>query len=83
MKLLKFEAEWCGPCSAMDRELDKCNSEFTLVRVNIEKDTGVTRLYNVRAVPTLILLDDNDIELARLAGRQNAASIDRFVNDAA
>lgn len=83
VKLLKFEAEWCGPCKALDRELDKCRAEFELVRVNIEEDTGATRLHRVRSVPTLILLDEEDQEIGRLAGKQTAAAIDRWVNDAA
>jgi len=83
MKLLKFEAEWCGPCRALDRELDKCRNPAELVRVNIEEDVGVTRMHNVRAVPTLVLLDDEDQEVGRLVGRQTAAAIDKFVNDAA
>lgn len=83
MKLLKFGADWCRPCQALDAELDKCKAQFDLVRVNVEVDTGAARLHQVRSVPVLILLDDQDREVGRLAGRQTAAAIDRFINDAA
>lgn len=83
MKLLKFEAEWCGPCKAVDRELEKCRHGAELVRINIEEDTSATQLHRVRSVPTMILLNDQDEEIGRLAGRQTAAAIDKFVNDAA
>ena len=82
MKLLKFEAEWCGPCRALDKELDKLREEVELVRVNIEEDHGVARLHNIRAVPTLVLLKD-DVEIGRLSGRNTAAKIDEFIRDAA
>ncbi|MCG7628974.1 thioredoxin family protein [Epibacterium sp. MM17-32] len=82
MKLLKFEAEWCGPCKALDKELDKLREEVELVRINIEEDHGVARLHNIRAVPTMVLLKD-DVEIGRLSGRHTAAQIDRFIRDAA
>lgn len=82
MKLLKFETEWCGPCKALDKELDKLREEVELVRVNIEEDHGVARLHNIRAVPTLVLLKD-DVEVGRLSGRNTAAQIDEFIRGAA
>lgn len=81
IKVLKFEADWCGPCAAMDKELDKCRTDFELVRVNIETDTGATRLHRIRSVPTLIILKD-DVEIGRLNGRQTAAKLDKFIREA-
>jgi thioredoxin len=81
MKLLKFSADWCGPCKALDRELDKL-PDLDVIRVDVDKDTGATRLHQIRSVPVLILLDENDKEIGRLAGRQTAAAIERFVNEA-
>jgi len=80
VKIIKFEASWCGPCFDMDRTLDKCRSDFELVRVDIEEEPGITQLHRVRSVPTLVVLDDDEREVARLAGRQRASAIDKVVN---
>lgn len=75
MKILKFSADWCSPCKALDAELEKCQEEFELVRCDIDEDIGAVRLHAVRSIPTLIFLKDN-LEVARLTGKQTARSID-------
>lgn len=77
MRLLKFEAPWCGPCQFVERELSKLSLEIEIVRVDV--DTGSAKLYNVRSIPTLILVDDTGKELKRLHGKVNAAEIKKML----
>lgn len=81
IKVLKFEAEWCAPCKALDRELENCKSEMKLVRVDADQDQGAVSIHHVNSVPTLIFLGRADQELGRLVGRQTARSIDRMIAD--
>jgi thioredoxin-related protein len=82
--LLDFTAEWCGPCHVLDAEVfgdaqlaNQINSRFVAVRVlDRQREEGhnapaVARLqqqYGVRGFPTVLFLDGNGNELARMEG---------------
>jgi thioredoxin 1 len=66
MKLLKFYADWCGPCKQQSKLLNDFPIEVQ--SINIEEEEELTEKYNVKNLPTLILLDDNNNELTRFYG---------------
>lgn len=57
--LLDFYAQWCTPCKCLNPILEQLDSEYkdTLViaKVDIDKNEELTKQYNLRGVPTLIL----------------------------
>lgn len=72
MKLvaLKFGAEWCGPCKTLEPNLKKMQEEFPsieFVPIDCDEDTISVKQFNVKTVPTVILLKDN-IEINRIIG---------------
>ncbi len=61
--LVKFSAPWCGPCKAMEpqlRQLEASPDTPPLVRVDVEAAPGLAARYGVRAMPTLMLLQDGE-----------------------
>ena len=61
-KVIKFYADWCGPCKLYAPIFDKVSQELKdeaeFVNVNIEKDTtGLAAEYKVGSIPTTILID--------------------------
>lgn len=69
VKVYDFWAEWCGPCRMMAPVVEELEKNVPVVRVNIETDeTGLQQKFNVRSIPTLVLVDDNDRELRRTVG---------------
>lgn len=73
MRLMKFEADWCGPCLKMRPVVDQISTAHGLPVqvVNVDKDAETTARYKVNGIPTLVLLD-GDEEVARFVGAKPA-----------
>jgi thioredoxin 1 len=69
-KMLVFSAEWCGPCKALKPTLLQLDQD-RIVYYDIDRNIEERELYQIRAVPTIILLDSEGIELDRLMGSQS------------
>ena len=44
MKILKFYAEWCGPCKVLSKNIEefkKLHPEIEIVSVNVEEDENL------------------------------------------
>ena len=63
--LVFFWAEWCVPCKTVTRHLDELADRYQdrvkIGSVNIEEQEELTAEYGVRAVPTLLLLQEGRI----------------------
>ena len=56
--VIKFGAEWCGPCKAMHQPLEELSNEMTDVyfgEVDVEEAETATANYKIRNVPTTII----------------------------
>ena len=69
--VIQFHAEWCGPCKKVKPELTALIAEtdgVDLVLVDIEQNTDLVAKYNVTGVPTIIHLNQQNEEIARVVG---------------
>lgn len=68
--VLKFGATWCMPCNRLAKILEKIHEEFSDVKfysVDIDDYPELARKFNIRSVPTVINLSDNN-EIERIVG---------------
>lgn len=66
MKILKFYSDTCGPCKVLSKNLKEAGIEVE--EINIENNDNLVYKYNIRNIPTLIKLDDNNTVIDRFTG---------------
>jgi thioredoxin 1 len=63
--LLKFEAEWCGPCQAMKPAIaelaDEYGAKLTIATLDIDQNQRTPYKFGVRGVPTVMLFNKGNI----------------------
>ena len=64
--LVDFWAEWCGPCKMLAPVLDEIALEYDgkvkVSKVNIDEEQALATQYGVRAIPTLLLFRNGQVE---------------------
>ena len=75
MKYLKFEASWCGACKMVQPQLNKLAAENIVVeKIDAETNNELVAEYNIRNLPTVVLVDDSGKELYRTVGSKMKAA---------
>jgi thioredoxin 1 len=68
--VVKFGAEWCGPCKLMEKTFSKLDAEFdaiTFLTVDIDGFSDVAKQFQVKSIPTFVILKDG-AEIQRIIG---------------
>ncbi|HEY3807531.1 MAG TPA: thioredoxin family protein [Kofleriaceae bacterium] len=69
IKILKFTAPWCVPCKTLAPTLAAVATEYRvpLEEIDVERDQLAAQRYDVRAMPTVVILRDG-VEVGRTVG---------------
>ena len=76
--LVDFYADWCGPCKMIAPELEKVESEISVVKVNVDEFEDIAREYGVMSIPTLILFEDGK-PVKQTIGFMDKKKIENFI----
>lgn len=64
VKLLYFSAEWCGPCNTQSPIVDDVKEEYNesveFDKVDIDENQEKGTKYQVRSLPTIIILTEDE-----------------------
>lgn len=81
MKLIKFYAPWCMPCKSMSDVLTTIQHPLVeqMLEINIDTNIDAAKKFNVRSIPTMIIVDDEDNEIRRMTGSVDKERIVDFL----
>ena len=71
-RLLDFYATWCGPCKVLSKKLDSFDV-CEVVKFDIEEESyeALVEKYEIKSVPTLVLVNDNQEKIKSWTGLQD------------
>lgn len=80
--LVKFGAEWCGPCKMMAPVMAELASDLAdavaVVDVCIDNSPELVKKYGIRGIPTLMLFKDGQSK-GLLVGARRKSEIEAFI----
>lgn len=83
--LLDLWAPWCGPCRMVSPALERLAHEYAgrmkLVKVNVDEAPAIAERFDVRGIPTLVILRDGQVA-ARQTGAPPEAALRSWLDDA-
>jgi len=59
--LVDFGATWCPPCREMEPILDRLESDFKVVRVDVDENEDLASRMKVTGYPTLLIFVDGKV----------------------
>ena len=73
--LIDFYADWCSWCKTLDRETygngevaSYLNGNLVCIKINVEENISLSNNYNITALPTIVFLSDDGMEVDRIVG---------------
>ena len=81
--LVKFGAEWCPPCQAMEPVLDdlasQMSSQVKVIRIDVDQMPQLASHYGVSSIPRLILFKNGKV-IADRKGFHDTGDIKQWIN---
>ena len=83
MRVLKFSASWCNPCKNLQKSLQKNEDvlKYKVEDIDIDESLEEAQKYGIRSVPTIVLLDDDNKEVARSTDIKSANQLREWTDN--
>jgi thioredoxin 1 len=73
-KIVRFTAEWCQPCKTLSKQLETMELNLPIDVIDIDKHHEIAIEYGIRSVPTLVLMEDNQV-ISKIVGLKSTQEI--------
>lgn len=78
--LMLFGADWCMPCKALKRSLEEIGMRNYLF-VDVDNGYLHAQQFNIRTVPTMVILDDEGKEVDRKTGALTSGKLQEWLQE--
>ncbi len=81
VKILKFGADWCGPCKAMKPVLEGAaedNPDIDFFDIDVDVETFLAREHDVMSIPVIVGYRDGE-KVATMTGAASRGELDYFI----
>ena len=83
--LIQFSATWCNPCQMLKKIIselsDEMSDKLNFFYIDIDSELNTATRFNIRGVPTLILMDKEGNEKIRKVGATTKANVSSWLQD--
>lgn len=80
MKLLKFYTTYCSQCKQQTKLLEGF-TEAEVISVDCDENEDLVDKYEVRGLPTLVLVDDNEKVISKFVGMTKPEVLKDTINN--
>lgn len=85
-KIIKMSASWCMPCKIYARTFEEIKKEekykdIVFEEHDVDEDEDLALEYNVRNVPTTIILDEDNIVLTKIGGNMPKRVLEEKIDE--
>lgn len=79
--IVKYYADWCGPCKAMNQTMHIVSEypDINVVSINIDTEIELTKEFGITSVPTIAFYHNGDY-MGRNVGAMNESMIMNVIN---
>lgn len=87
-RVIKWSADWCGPCKLMHPIFEKISEklssdELSFSEIDVDDDTeDLSSKYGIRNIPAILVIDEDDKVLGRFVGAMSEESLEEKIKDA-
>lgn len=78
--VIKFGAEWCGPCKVMGPILEEVAQELgesaIIADVNVDEESELSTKHGVRSIPAVFIYKDGEIAEKFVSVKQKAEIVE-------
>ena len=80
-QVIYFSAKWCTACQTTTPIIEsvKRSGEAQVAMVDVDYDVSLTEQYNVRSVPTTVILENGN-EIKRVVGSMSSEQLKNLIN---
>lgn len=80
-KFIYHSAQWCGPCKTFGPIMERVSqSGIPVEKIDVDQSPATAARYNVRSVPTTILVNEGGQEISRFVGVKTESQVRELYN---